>query len=230
MSGQLFHCNRLGDVLVDVSQNIVHLMIIAVAAVPVFSGIRSRSFSGGVLFRTADEQGVEHDHQLHESGVFRDVMGKAFRGSDFVDIIEETFLLFLVERKLMGKGGTAVSEAKAQIRLFGGDLLHEIRRHGQDDPLMDGVVDLGQLVTFVLVDDKEIARGDGVEAVVDKELFAAADGIVDLVAVVDVHIHGFFFFIQVGNGKGPGVFTVFYGCFTGGKFFHFFHPFRFFFH
>ena len=56
-------------------------------------------------------------------------------------------------------------------------------------------VDLGQLVTFVLVDDKEIAWGDGVEAVVDQKLFAAADGIVDLVAVMDVHVHGFFFFI-----------------------------------
>ncbi len=106
-----------------------------------------------------DEQSVEHDHQLHESGVFRDVMGKALRGSDFVDIIEETFLLFLVERKLMGKGGTAVGETEAQICLFGGNLLHEIRRHRQDDTLVDGVVDLGQLVTFVLVDDKEIPRG-----------------------------------------------------------------------
>ena len=38
-------------------------------------------------------------------------------------------------------------------------------------------------------------NGDGVEAVVDQKLFAAADGIVDLVAVMDVHVHGFFFFI-----------------------------------
>ena len=190
----MFHCNRLGDVLVDVSQNIVHLMVVAVATVLVFGGI-CYGFPGRRLLCTADEQRVEHDHQLHESGIFRDVMGKALRGSDFVDIIEETFLLFLVERKLMGKGGTAVSEAKAQIRLFGGDQLHEIRRHRQNDTFVDGVVDLGQLVTFVLVDDKEIAWGDGVEAVVDQKLFAAADGIIDLIAVMDVHVHGFFFFI-----------------------------------
>lgn len=170
-------------------------MIVTVAAVPVFGSIGSGIFSGGRLFRTADEQGVEHDHQFHESGVFRDVMGKSFCGSDLVDIIEETLLLFLVEGKLMGKGSAAVSEAKAQIRLLRGDLLHEIRCHRQDDPLVDGIVNLGQLVAFVLVDDKKISRGNGVEAVVDEELFAAADGIVDLVAVMDVHVHGFFFFI-----------------------------------
>ena len=190
----MFHCNRLGDVLVDVSQNIVHLMVVAVATVLVFGGI-CYGFPGRRLLCTADEQRVEHDHQLHESGVFRDVMGKALRGSDFVDIIEETFLLFLVKRKLMGKGGTAVSEAKAQIRLFGGDLFHEVRRYRQDDPLMDGIVDLGQLVTFILIDDKEIPRGNRIETIVDQELFAAADGIIDLIAVMDVHVHGFFFFI-----------------------------------
>ena len=95
----------------------------------------------------------------------------------------------------MGKRGTAVGETEAQICLLCGNLFHEVRRYRQDDPLMDGLVDLGQLVTFVLVDDKEIAWGNGVEAVVDQKLFAAADGIVDLVAVMDVHVHGFFFFI-----------------------------------
>ncbi len=88
-----------------------------------------------------------------------------------------------------------MGEAEAQICLLCGNQLHEVRRYRQDDPLVDGVVDLGQLVTFVLIDDKEIAWGNGVETVVDQKLFAAADGIVDLVAVMDVHVHGFFFFI-----------------------------------
>ena len=86
-------------------------------------------------------------------------------------------------------------EAETQIRFRGRDLLHEVRRYRQDDPFMDGVINLGQLVAFVLVDDKEVSRSDGVETVVNEELLAAADGIVDLVAVMDVHIHGFFFFI-----------------------------------
>ena len=60
---------------------------------------------------------------------------------------------------------------------------------------MDGIVDLGQLVTFILIDDKEIPRGNRIETIVDQELLAAADGIIDLLAVMDVHVHGFFFFI-----------------------------------
>ena len=69
----------------------------------------------------------------------------------------------------MGKRGTAVGETEAQICLLCGKLFHEVRRYRQDDPLMDGIV--------------------------DQELFAAADGIIDLIAVMDVHVHGFFFFI-----------------------------------
>ena len=95
----------------------------------------------------------------------------------------------------MGKRGTAVGETEAQIRVPCGNLFHEVRCHRQHDSLMDGIVDLGQLVTFILIDDKEIPRGNRIETIVDQELFAAADGIIDLIAVMDVHVHGFFFFI-----------------------------------
>ena len=74
----------------------------------------------------------------------------------------------------MGKRGTAVGETEAQICLLCGNLFHEVRRYRQDDPLMDGIVDLGQLVTFILIDDKEIPRGNRIETIVDQELFAAA--------------------------------------------------------
>ena len=80
-----------------------------------------------------------------------------------------------------------MGETEAQICLLCGNLFHEVRRYRQDDPLMDGIVDLGQLVTF--------PRGNRIETIVDQELFAAADGIIDLIAVMDVHVHGFFFFI-----------------------------------
>ncbi len=63
-------------------------MVVAVGAVLVFGGICG-VFSGGGLFRVPDEQSVEHDHQFHESGIFRNVMGEALRRGDFVDIIEE---------------------------------------------------------------------------------------------------------------------------------------------
>ena len=95
----------------------------------------------------------------------------------------------------MGKRGTAVGETEAQICLLSRNLFHEVRCYRHDDPLMDGIVDLGQLVTFILIDDKEIPRGYRIETIVDQELFAAADGIIDLIAVMDVHVHGFFFFI-----------------------------------
>ena len=85
---------------------------------------------------------------------------------------------------------------------------------------MDGIVDLGQLVTFILVDDKEIPGGNRIETIVDEELLAAADGIIDLIAVMDMHVHGFFFFVSMGNGKSPGGLAILYGCFTGSKFFH----------
>ena len=62
-------------------------MVVAVGAVLVFRGICG-VFSGGGLFRVPDEQSVEHDHQFHESGIFRNVMGEALRRGDFVDIIE----------------------------------------------------------------------------------------------------------------------------------------------
>ena len=75
--------------------NIVHLMVVAVGAVLVFRGICG-VFSGGGLFRVPDEQSVEHDHQFHESGIFRNVMGEALRRGDFVDIIEKSLLLFLI--------------------------------------------------------------------------------------------------------------------------------------
>lgn len=46
-------------------------------------------------------------------------------------------------------------------------MLYIIRVDGQDDALVYAIVDLGQLVALVLVDDEQISGGDGVEAVVD---------------------------------------------------------------
>ena len=70
-------------------------MVIAVGAALVFRGVRS-IFSDTGLLCVPDEQSVEHDHQFHESGIFRNVMGEALRRGDFVDIIKESLLLFLI--------------------------------------------------------------------------------------------------------------------------------------
>lgn len=91
---------------------------------------------------------------------------------------------------------------------------------GEDNTFVELVVNLGQLVAFVLVDDEQISRRYGIEAVVDEKLLPAGNRIVQLVAVMDVHFHGFFFFIEMRNGKGSGALTVFNGNFAGGYFFH----------
>ena len=70
-------------------------MVVAVGAVLVFRGVSS-IFSDTGLLCVPDEQSVEHDHQFHESGIFRNVMGEALRRGDFVDIIEKSLLLFLI--------------------------------------------------------------------------------------------------------------------------------------
>ena len=88
-----------------------------------------------------------------------------------------------------------MSEAIVQIRLLRGKPLYEIRVDGQHDALMDKVIDLGQFMAFILVDDEKISRRDGIKAVVYQKLLSAGNGIIQFVAVMDVHVHGFFFFV-----------------------------------
>ena len=60
---------------------------------------------------------------------------------------------------------------------------------------MDHGIHLGKLVAFVLVDHEDVSGLDGIKFLVDQKLPAAGNGIVYLVAVVDMHIHSFFFLI-----------------------------------
>ncbi len=85
---------------------------------------------------------------------------------------------------------------------------------------MHDSIHLGDLVALILVNNKNIPRFDGIELVVNEKLLSAGDGIVNLIAVMDVHVHGFFFLIQMCYGKGLGLAAVFYGLFAGRKFSH----------
>ena len=96
LSGQLIYGNWLRDILIDIGQNIIHLMIVTIGGIPVFSGICTGIVSCTGLLCTAHEQGIKHDHQFHEGCILCDVMGKALCGSDFVNIVEKALLLFLV--------------------------------------------------------------------------------------------------------------------------------------
>lgn len=113
-----------------------------------------------------------------------------------------------------------VSEAGIQIGFRGGKAPGIFGMDGYDDTLMDGLVHLREFVAFILIDDKKITGFDRVEFVVDQELPAAGDGVIDFVAVMDMHIHGLFFFIKMGNGEGLGGSAAFNGLPAGRKFFH----------
>ena len=63
-------------------------MVVAVGAVLVFRGVRS-IFSDTGLLCVPDEQSVEHDHQFHESGIFRNVLGEALRISIAKAVLNE---------------------------------------------------------------------------------------------------------------------------------------------
>ena len=65
----------------------------------------------------------------------------------------------------------------------------------QYDPLVGFIVHSSQLMAFELIDDKQVPRCNRIEFVIDQKLPAAGNGIVDLIAIMDMHIHGFFFFI-----------------------------------
>ena len=60
---------------------------------------------------------------------------------------------------------------------------------------MAHIVDLGQTVALILVDKKNIAGMKIVKTVVDEKLFSAGNGVVDLIAVVDVNVHSLFIVI-----------------------------------
>ena len=114
----------------------------------------------------------------------------------------------------------SVGKAGIQIGFFSRQTLGVVRVDGQDNALMQLIVNLGQLVAFVLVDYKQVSRDNGIEAVVNQKLFAAGNRIIQFITVMDMHFHGFFFFIEVSNGKGFGTDTVFHCYFTGCYFFH----------
>ena len=120
----------------------------------------------------------------------------------------------------MLKADAAAGKAGVQVCVRRGEPLGVIGMNGEDNAFVELIVYLGQFMAFVLVDDKQISRGNGIKAVVNEELFAAGDGIIELITVMDVHVHGFFFFVKVCHSKGFGVLAVFDGNFAGGDFFH----------
>lgn len=85
---------------------------------------------------------------------------------------------------------------------------------------MDLTVDLGQIVAFILVNEKNITGKNAVERIVDEKLLSSGDGKINLITVMYVHIHGLFVIIQMGKGKILILDTAFNTAFTGRTGFH----------
>ena len=60
---------------------------------------------------------------------------------------------------------------------------------------MNPGIHLGKMMAFIRVDKKEIPRLNVIKTVVDEKLFAAGNGIIDLAAVMDMHVHRFIIMI-----------------------------------
>ena len=120
----------------------------------------------------------------------------------------------------MGKTGRAAFKTVFQIRLLRGHLFDKFRMYAEDDALVYCLVNLGEIVALVLVYDKEIAWLNGIELVVDQKLFAAGYGVIHFITVMDMHVHGFFILVEMGNGKVSLADSSLHGSFAGIEFFH----------
>ena len=205
--GQLSYRNILIDILVDIAKDGFYMLVVFVIAYIALRGVDI-------------EEGIHHCQQFHESSLLHNVVGIAFRGGYLADIVEKTLLLCLVQGDLVPEAAFPVGKAVIQVGVRGGNPFYEIRVDAQHNPLVDAVVNLGQFMAFVLVDDKQVPGRNRIKAVINQELFSAGDGIVHFIAIMDMHVHGFFLFIKMGNGKGFGTLTILDGGFTGIDFFH----------
>ncbi len=65
----------------------------------------------------------------------------------------------------------------------------------KNDAFMFLLIDLCQVMTFELIDQENVPVIDIIEIIVDQKLLSPGDRIINLIAVMDVHIHGFFIII-----------------------------------
>ena len=81
-------------------------------------------------------------------------MGVASGRGNLVNIVEKAFLVFLVQGKLVLEGTLSVRETVGEVRFGGGNFPDEIGMNGENNPFMELIVNLGQFMAFILVDDK----------------------------------------------------------------------------
>ena len=125
-----------------------------------------------------------------------------------MDEIPETLLLFGRQRNFVPTdlvvGGKTV--VKVCFGAAKGDQVRRVDR--KDDAFVGCFVQLGKIVTFELVDKEDVAGRKIIKPVVNQKLPAARDRVIDLVGVVDMHLHGNIVVVQVGDRKGVSLFAV----------------------
>ena len=108
-----------------------------------------------------------------------------------------------------------VGKTLIEIGVFCAKRFHIVGVEAQHDPLMGIAVDIAELVTFKLIDDKQISGRDRIKFIVDQKLLAAGDGEVDLMAIMQVDVHCRLKIVQMCNSECSCAQTVLGSVITG---------------
>jgi len=174
-----------------------------------------------VLLGTAGNKGtVQKNHHFHKKCLVKNILPRPLTGLEFMDKVHKTGLFLGIQVDTVRHVSVTETETVVQIRLLCREPCKIFRVNGKDDPLMGLLIDLGQVMALKLVDEKDIPWVDIVKTVVDQELFSTGDGIVDLVAVMDMHVHDLFVTVKMSKGERMAVHAVFHGFFAGGTDLH----------
>ena len=89
-----------------------------------------------------------------------------------MDEIDKPCLLFRREMELMRHIGSTKLKTMLQIGSICRNPIQIFRINGKNDPLMFLLIDLCQIVTFKLVDQKNVPIADIIKVIIDQKLFS----------------------------------------------------------
>ena len=212
MGRKILQCQRFPDMGIDMGKDLVYLRVV---------------FGAGLFFGLLIPLGapgnkcpVQKNHHFHKKCLVKKILSGSFAGLELVDKVHKTGLFFRIQMDTVWQMRVTETETVVQVRLLCGEPCKIFRINGKNDPLVGLLIDLGQVMALKLVDKKNISRVDIVQTVVDQELFSAGDGVVDLVAVMDMHVHDPFVAVKMSEGERMVVHAAFHGFFAGGTGLH----------
>ena len=173
-----------------------------------------------LLGAAGNKRTVQKNHHFYKKFLVKKILPGSFAGLKLVDKVHKTGLFFRIQMDTVWHMGVSETETVVQIRLLCREPCKVFRINGKNDSLVGLLINLGQVMALKLVDEKNISRVDIVQTVVDQELFSAGDGVVDLVAVMDMHVHDSFVAVKMSEGERMVVHAAFHGFFAGGTGLH----------